>query len=118
MRVAATLALRKGDGEKLARMAASRADSAGVARRARIVLLAADGLPHTEIAGRCGTSLPTVRYWRSRNQAGGIRALEDLPPGHPPRDFPIREGADRQDRTVHRRLERALRAIRVDQDRR
>lgn len=61
MRVAAPLALRTGDREKLAKLAASRAGEAGLARRARIVLLAADGLVHTEIAERYGTPVPTVR---------------------------------------------------------
>ena len=79
MRVTAPLILRNGDREKLAKMASSRAGEAGLARRARIVLLAADGLPHTEVAQRCGTSVPTVRHWRSRYVAAGIRALEDLP---------------------------------------
>lgn len=64
---------------------ASLAGSAGAARRARMVLLAADGLPHTEIAERCGTSAPTVRHWRARYQAGGIRALQDLPRSGRPR---------------------------------
>jgi transposase len=79
MRVAAALALRTGDREKLARMAASRAVEAGLARRARIVLLAAEGLPHTEVARRAGVSVPVVREWRARYRAGGIRALGDLP---------------------------------------
>jgi transposase len=79
MRVAAALALRNGDREKLARMASSRAVEAGQARRARIVLLASEGLPHTEVARRAGVSVPVVREWRARYQAGGIRALEDLP---------------------------------------
>src|SRR5438045_8954448 len=79
MRVAAPLVLRNGDREKLAKMASSRIGEAGRARRARIVLLAADGLPHTEVAERCGTSVPTVRHWRSRYVAAGIKALEDLP---------------------------------------
>jgi transposase len=79
MRVAAALALRNGDREKLARMASSRAAGAGLARRARIVLLAAEGLPHTEVARRAGVTVPVVREWRARYQAGGIRALEDLP---------------------------------------
>jgi transposase len=85
MRVAGQLVLRDGDREKLSRMASSRAGSAGVARRARMVLLAADGLPHTEVADRCGTSVPTVRHWRYRYQAGGIAALEDLPRAGRPR---------------------------------
>jgi transposase len=84
MRVAAPLALRIGDRERLASMA-SLAGSAGAARRARMVLLAADGLPHTEIAEQCGTSVPTVRHWRARYQAGGIRALQDLPRSGRPR---------------------------------
>jgi transposase len=79
MRVAGALALRNGDREKLARIASSRAAEAGLARRARIVLLAAEGLPHTEVARRAGVSVPVVREWRARYQSGGIRALEDLP---------------------------------------
>ncbi len=75
--MAGPLALRIGDREKLARMASSRAESAALARRARIVLLAVEGMAHTEIAERCGTSVPTVRHRRSRYRAGGVRALED-----------------------------------------
>jgi transposase len=85
MRVAAALTLRNGDLEKLAKMAASRAGDAGLARRARIVLLAAEGLPHTEVAKRAGVSVPVVREWRARYAAGGIRALEDLPRSGRPR---------------------------------
>ena len=54
MRVAAPLALRNGDREKSAKMASSRAGEAGLTRLDRVVLLAADGLPHTEVAERCG----------------------------------------------------------------
>jgi transposase len=85
MRVAAPLVLRTGDRERLAKMASSRAGEAGLARRARIVLLAAEGLPHTEVAEQCGTSVPTVRHWRSRYVAAGIKALEDLPRSGRPR---------------------------------
>jgi transposase len=85
MRVAAPLVLRDGDREKLARIASSRAGDAGLARRARIVLLAADGLPHTEVAQRAGVSVPVVREWRSRYAAGGIKALGDLPRSGRPR---------------------------------
>jgi transposase len=57
-----------------------------LAGRARIVLLAAEGVPNAEIARRTGTSRPTVVDWRARYAAGGIRALEDLPrSGRPPR---------------------------------
>jgi transposase len=58
---------------------------AGLAQRARIVLLAAQGVPNAEIARRVGVSRPTVIQWRNRYEAGGISALGDLDrPGRPP----------------------------------
>jgi transposase len=65
-------------------MASARSGPAALARRARVVLLAAEGLPNTEIAERAGTSAPTVRHWRSRYESGGIVALRDAArPGRP-----------------------------------
>jgi len=59
---------------------------AGLAQRARIVLLAAEGLANAEIARRTGTSRPTVVDWRARYDAGGIAALHDQPrSGRPPK---------------------------------
>jgi transposase len=40
------------------------------------------------------------------------------PPGNPPRHLHLREGPHRRHRDLHRRLERALPAVRVDQDHR
>jgi transposase len=58
---------------------------AGLAQRARIVLLAAQGVPNAEIARRVGVSRPTVIQWRNRYAAGGISALGDLDrSGRPP----------------------------------
>ena len=58
---------------------------AGLAQRARIVLLAAEGLPNTEIARRVGMTRPTVIQWRGRYVSGGIAALGDLDrSGRPP----------------------------------
>ena len=58
---------------------------AGLAQRARIVLLAAQGVPNAEIARRVGVSRPTVIGWRNRYEAGGISALGDLDrSGRPP----------------------------------
>ena len=51
---------------------------AGLAQRARIVLLAAEGLPNAEIARRVGVTRPTVIQWRNRYLAGGVGALGDL----------------------------------------
>jgi transposase len=58
---------------------------AGLARRARIVLLAADEVPVKDIAERVGVSKQTVIAWKKRYLADGVGGLEDRPkPGRPP----------------------------------
>jgi len=57
----------------------------GLAQRARIVLLAADGVSNTEIADRVGMSRPTVIDWRPRYERSGIAGLEDGPRSGRPR---------------------------------
>jgi transposase len=53
--------------------------------RARIVLLAADGVPGKQIASMVGCAEPTVVTWRGRYAERGLAGLEDLPrPGKPP----------------------------------
>ncbi len=85
MSVAAQLVLRNGDRPRLEGLTRSSSVPAGLAQRARIVLLAADGLPNAEIARRTGTSRPTVLGWRARYAEGGVAALEDQPrSGRPP----------------------------------
>src|SRR5512139_1277906 len=49
--------------------------------RARIVLLAAEGVPPSQIARRLGTTRPTVHLWRTRFQVGGLAALQKDAPG-------------------------------------
>ena len=84
MSVAAALVLRAGDEPKLTALVRSSTVEAGLAQRARIVLLAAEGLPNAEIARRVGMSRPTVIQWRNRYAAGGVAALGDLErPGRP-----------------------------------
>lgn len=57
-----------------------------LARRARIILLAADGVSSTAIAQTVGVSRPTVGKWRRRFSEGGCDALLDEPrPGAPRR---------------------------------
>ena len=51
---------------------------AGAAQRARIVLLAAEGVSNAEIGRRVGMSRPTVIGWRKRYLDGGIAGLGDL----------------------------------------
>ena len=85
MSVAAPLVLRDGDRSRLEALVRSSSIRAGLAARARIVLLAAEGLPNAEIARRTGTSRPTVVDWRARYGAGGIGALQDMArSGRPP----------------------------------
>lgn len=79
MAVAAPLALRPGDRSHLEALTRSTAVRAGLAQRARIVLLAAAGLANAEIARRTGSTRPTVLGWRNRYAAGGIDALRDRP---------------------------------------
>ena len=42
-----------------------------------ILLLAAEGVSNTEIAGRVGVARQTVVSWRARNEAGGVDGLSD-----------------------------------------
>jgi transposase len=82
---APALVLRDGDGERLAELARLPSVPSGLAKRARMVLLAADGLPNAQIARAVGVSRPTVISWRDRYEQGGIAALEDEPrSGRPP----------------------------------
>ena len=57
-----------------------------VAQRARIVLLAADGVPNRQIAMLVGLNQNQVGMWRKRYAAMGMGGLEDRPrPGRPRR---------------------------------
>lgn len=73
------------DEEALRSQVRAKSSPARVVERARIVLLAAEGLPADEIAKRVGCSRPTVIAWRQRYEEGGIDALSDVPrSGAPP----------------------------------
>src|SRR6202790_295987 len=71
-----------------------------LAMRARIVLLAADGLSNTDIARRQGCSLPTAGKWRQRFLDRGLDGLLDEPRPGTPRKL--------SDRHVERVLTRTL----------
>ena len=74
------------DRAELERRARSKAAPARVVERARIVLLAADGLTGAQIAGRAGCTEPTVVKWRRQYAEHGLAGLEDAPrPGGPRR---------------------------------
>lgn len=71
------LVLRPGDRERLPSWVRSSSIRAGLARRATIVLLAADWLSNTAIAAREGVSRPTGTLWRDRYELAGIDGLVD-----------------------------------------
>ena len=79
------LGLREGDRQRLESLRRASSVRAGAAQRARIVLLAADGVSHTEIAERVGVSRPTVIAWRQRYERSGLVGLEDQPRSGRPR---------------------------------
>ena len=60
---------------------------AGLVRRARIVLLVAEGKPLDQIARQLGVRPNVVRTWADRYRAGGLDALEDRPRSGRPRTF-------------------------------
>ena len=62
--------------------------AAGLVRRARIVLMAADGVPLDRIARELGVQRNVVRTWIDRYRAGGLAALQDRPRSGRPRTFP------------------------------
>ena len=72
------------DRAELERRARDRGAQARVAERARIVLLAADGLTGPQIAERVGCTEPTVVKWRRQYAGDGLAGLADaLRPGGP-----------------------------------
>ncbi len=76
-RPAPALGLRPGDRELLSSWVRSSTVKAGLAQRARMVLLAADGIANTEIALRVGVSRQTVINWRASYQRAGVAGLDD-----------------------------------------
>src|SRR5258708_12456346 len=72
------------DRAELERRARDRGAPARVAERARIVLLAGDGLTGLQITELAGCREPTVIRWRRQYAEGGLAGLEDAPrPGGP-----------------------------------
>ena len=84
---ASALALREGDRERLASITRSTTVRSGLAQRARVVLLAAEGVSNTAIAEQVGLSRPKVIAWRQRYERGGIGGLEDAERSGRPRQI-------------------------------
>jgi transposase len=79
-----TVEIPEADRRELRRRARAKGAPARVVERARIVLLAGEGVPGKQIAARVGCAEPTVVTWRRRYAEDGLAGLADLPrPGSP-----------------------------------
>lgn len=86
MRVATEIVLNAEQQEELMRLARSKRTSVRLALRARIVLLAAQGLQNKDIAAELDVGRVQVSRWRERYAVSGLAGIErDLPRGAPPR---------------------------------
>ena len=85
-----------GDAERAELQSLSRRATAPfrLVMRARVVLLAADGLANCAIAERLGICQDTVRKWRRRYCGQGSEGLADAPCPGRPRVFPARAVAE------------------------
>lgn len=81
---AVTIKLTDDQRAELESLVRRRQTAQGLARRAEIVLLAADGLQNKEIVARLGKDANTVGKWRRRFAEHGLDGLDDEPrPGTP-----------------------------------
>jgi transposase len=72
------------ENEQLRSIARSRSLPHALVRRARIVLLSAEGVSNQTIAARCGVSVPTISHWRRCWRERGVAGLHgELRPGRP-----------------------------------
>lgn len=84
-KTALTMHLTVGQRQTLLAWQRSTTIPAGRARRGRIILLMADGVPLTQIAATVGISRRFVYKWARRFLAEGVAGLADKPGrGHPP----------------------------------
>ena len=85
LRVAPAVVLTDEHERELTRLARSKRTSVRLAQRARIVLLAAQGLLNKDIAEQLGIGRVQVARWRERYLESGLQGIErDLPRGAPP----------------------------------
>ncbi len=87
---AAIIELTAAQRHRITKLAGSQRMPHRVVVRARIVHLAARGLPNATIAGRLNVTDDTVRTWRGRFAADGMAGLTDRPrSGRPPKFTPL-----------------------------
>ena len=84
---APALRLFEGDEEELRGWLRSTTLPAGMAKRARIVLLASEGLPNSRIGELADASMVTVLKWRGRYEEFGVAGLGDADRSGRPRQL-------------------------------
>ena len=85
MRVAPEIVLTEAEHAELAKLVRSKLTSVRLAQRARIVLLAAEGMQNKAIAQQLGVGRVQVARWRERYAEARLAGIErDLPRGAPP----------------------------------
>ncbi len=78
------LAVSESEAEALRAMTRAGTTEQRTAMRAQIILLAAEGAAHVEVARDLGVSVPTVLLWRRRFKEAGLDGLADAAhPGRP-----------------------------------
>ena len=104
MRIAAPVEVSSEQRTALEGMARQRSLPLRVVERARIVLLAADGLENKQIAQRLHSTQEKAARWRKRFLAGGITALQkDAPRPGKPRTITDQEVKKVVEMTLHRK---------------
>ncbi len=85
MRIAPVVVLSEEQEAELSKLVRSRLTSVRLSQRARIVLLAAQGLQNKDIAEQLGVGRVLVARWRERYIESGLEGIQrDLPRGAPP----------------------------------
>ena len=86
MRVAPEIVLTEDERAELMKLTSSRLTSVRLSQRARIVLLAAEGMQNLQIAEHLGIGRIQVARWRGRYAEMRLAGIErDLPRGAPPK---------------------------------
>ncbi len=90
-----------GEREQLASMSRSGSLPHSLVRRARIILMAADGHPSLEIATQCGVTPPAVTFWKKRFVAHGLAGLHDQAKSGRPRTHDDEAVAELLSKVLH-----------------
>jgi transposase len=92
MRVAQTISLNSEQKSELERLVRSRFTSVRLVLRAKIILMAGQGLQNKQIASQLGVGRIQVARWRKRYLESGVKGIErDLPRGAPPLKIDVAE---------------------------